>query len=869
MARTLNGKYLIADLNDAEGAYVSASLPQTEFSNTNENQTVYNLFPYELNDVPIFTKNVYESSTPVIISDQSYVEGRANLYYDNTGTVRVVAGSSFKLAVSAQQPNVLNVENGIPIIKPAAGDLRYEWLVDGNLVFDVEPSFLDRRVDKRRPIDNVLEFVSVTKRMQGTYTCTVTNDIGQVTSEDIAIEVLDPIRSDDPFASFNRKNAIQNGFALDSTNNWTAIIGDLATKQLLTKDQEANAKRPNASVFGHAPGEVYPHPLNLRTNSIRNFAPTSLLNRNAAYFTRQPIQYIANSGTNQVAAYQDVDLSEIVDYISGKAYGSKGVRAYFGCVLGNAITRFIPTIDILGPDERNKEEFYYSNAPRLSYENFVLAGPAFMEETVTVIVQEYEGEAPLQSMVYRDGKEELVDNIQLTDTLSSLYKQTQLFTDPIQPPIQSVTTADGDVVMLKPIEGDQARILNMYNSLYPNREEHYAYGQYADYQDFVISKLNVRTNKIRVTLRFDISTVRMNEISPEVVSNDLFDLEVWRKPYIKLLFKEFKKSVLSIFQQNQSSQYKDRPLNEQIRPGNVSHTMVTSLGLVLEPITPTTQDISGFRLGLVDIVPKEVEQRPSPINVYTSQITFEQAASNITGLSSILDIQGDVGVRFYRKFDNAGWWGFRDEIRSSNRDYDDINGRIQITDITTNIVIYDTLNYGTNGGTAIGEGTDQAPATTNFAGEHIIRIRVEAFGGDNWKKKVYPYLSIRLANELSEYTGEVGPGRLVHLWPAPVTPYEARIDNFVDGTPNTDTGRPGNTRRMGMFPREGFSESVRKFQVDIPSNQIAEIFAGTRYWGNFPGFGGGEETTEDVISTKIDFGPNGLVYFRTPKIEYP
>ena len=44
MARTLNGKYLVADINDAEGAYVSASLPQVEFSSTDENQTVYNLF---------------------------------------------------------------------------------------------------------------------------------------------------------------------------------------------------------------------------------------------------------------------------------------------------------------------------------------------------------------------------------------------------------------------------------------------------------------------------------------------------------------------------------------------------------------------------------------------------------------------------------------------------------------------------------------------------------------------------------------------------------------------------------------------------------------------------------------------------------
>ena len=866
MARTLNGKYLIADLNDAEGAYVSASVPQTEFSTTNENQTVYNLFPYELNDVPIFTKNVYESSEPQIVSDQSFEPGQNNLYYDSTGTIRVVVGSSFKLAVSAQQPNVLNVENGIPIIKPASGDLRYEWLVDGNLVFDVEPSFLDERVDKRRPLDNVLEFVNVTKRMQGTYTCTVTNDIGQVTSEDITIEVLDPIRSDDPFAPFNRRNAIQNGFALDTVNNWTALIGDVTAKPMLTKEQEAKAKQPNASVFGHAPGEIYPHPFNVRANGITGFAPADLLKRNAAYFTRGPIQYIANGGTNQAAIYQDVDLSEITDYISGKAYGSRGVRAYFGCILGNAITRFIPTIDILGPDERNKEEFYYSNAPRISYENFVLAGPAFLEEVVTVIVQEYEGETPLQSTIYENGEEKLVDNIQIVDALSSLYKQTQ--TDPIQPPIPSVKTADNDVVVLKPIEGEQARVLNLYNKIYPNKQEHYAYGQYAEYKDFVISKLNTRTNKIRVTIRFDISTTRMNEIAPDIISNDLFDLEIWRKPYIKLLFKEDRKSVLSVFQQNQGSQYKDRPLGEQIRPGNLSHAMATGLGLVLEPIIPTTQDISGFKRGLIEVVPKEIEVRPNPIDVYTSQITFEDAASNITGLSTILDIQGIVYISFYRKFDNAGWWGFRDSMRDSHDD-DDINGRIRITDITTNALIYDTLTYASDGSVAVGKGTDQEPAYTNFSGEHVIRIEVQAFGGEGWKRKVFPYLTVELANELSEYTGEVGPGRLAHLWPAPVTQYEARIDNFIDGTPNTDIGRPGVTRRMGMYPREGYSESVRKFQVDIPSNQIAAIYAGVRHWGNEPGYGGGEVTTEDTVTAKIDFGSTGLVYFRTPKIEYP
>ena len=839
MARTLNGKYLVADMNDAEGAYVSASLPQVEFSSTDENQTVYNLFPYELNDVPIFTSNVYESSEPQIISEQSYVPGQDNLYYDSVGTVRVVAGSSFKLAVSAQQPNVLNVENGIPIIKPAAGDLRYEWLVDGNLVFDVEPSFLDRRVDQRRSNDNVLEFVNVTKRMQGTYNCTVTNDIGQIISEDITIEILDPTRTDDPFLPFNRKNVIQNGFALDSTNNWTAIIGELASKQMLSKDQETNAKRPNASVFGHMPGEIYPHPINIRTNSVIDFTPADLIKKNAAYFTRGPIQYIANGGTNQTAVYQDIDLSEITDYISGRAYGSKGVRAYFGCVLGNAITRFIPTIDIIGPDERNKEEFYFSNAPRISYENFVLAGPAHLEETVTVIVQEYEGETPLPSTIYENGEEKLVDSIQIVDKLSTLYKQTSQ--DPVQPPFPTVVTGEGDTVYLNPITKEYAQILNLYNSIYPRKQEHYAYGQYAEYQDYVISKLNTRTNKIRVTLRFDIVTERMNEIAPDVISNDLFDLELWRKPYIKLLFKEYVNSVLSVFQQNQSSQYKDRPLNEQIRPGNASHAMATSLGLILEPITPTTQDISGFKGGLIEVVPKELEQRPNPIDIYTKQISFKDAANNITGLSSILDVWGDVYVQFYTTFDHIRYYGIvdRDGDAESGKDYNNYSGAFKITDITTGEILINNTG-------AFGEPQDSTGAPQrilNFKGMHTIRIEVSADSGQS-KSKVYPYLTIQLANINYEYNGQTGISNYLDVWPSNVDYNPTSIDAFLPGG------------RTGKNPRKNMNQNVKKFQIDIPSNQIASIYAGTRWWK------GGEDTTDNTVSTKIDFGPTGLVYFR-------
>jgi len=342
-------------------------------------------------------------------------------------------------------------------------------------------------------------------------------------------------------------------------------------------------------------------------------------------------------------------------------------------------------------------------------------------------------------------------------------------------------------------------------------------------------------------LRFDISTDRMNEFAPDVISNDLFDLELWRRPYIKLLFREYRKSVLSVFQQNQSSQYKDRSLNEQIRPGNSSHAMATCLGLVLEPITPTTQDVSGFKAGLISVIPKELEQRPNPINVYTSQVSFEDAASNITGLSTILDIQGSVGIRFYRKFENAGWFGFR-AGSDGGHDKDTINGRIRITDITEGITLFDSANTSPEGTVSWGEGTDNNPIQQDYAGEHIIRIRVEAFAGDGWKQKVYPYLTVQLANELSEYTGETGTGRTVHLWPKLVTETPTPVSSYGGS--------------MGVYPRSQEGSAVRKFEIDIPSNQIANVYTGLRYWK------GGSKTSEDLVRTKIDFGPTGLVYFR-------
>lgn len=859
MTRTSNGKFLIADLNDNEGAYVTASLPTLTTANVDENLTIYTIFPYELNEVPIFTNSLFNNSQPRIINEVGFFPGRTDVaYYANGNIVRVVAGSSITLKVSAQQPNVLNVENGVPIIKQSAAELSYEWFINGESAFGISQTIGEDEVEQSTRQTETLVINNISLLQAGTYTCVVSNDIGQVESEEITIEVLNPSTKRDPFAPFYRTNAIQNGFAADGTNGWSTLIGEATTKPLLTSEQEAEAKKPTAAIFGFAPGAIYPHPINLTVHGIKNFAPQSLTKGGGNYFTRGPLDYLINGGTNQTAMYQDIDLSEITDYISGKAYGSEGVRAYFGCIVGNAITRFIPTLDILGPDERNKEDFYFTNVPRISYENFVLTGPALLEEKVTVVLQEYEGEAPVQSTIYVDDQEKVVNNITITDTLSNLYHQANALDSDVQPPFPTVTTIDDEVITLPTIKGDQAKILNIYKELYQTKQDHYAYGQYADYKDVVISRLNPRTNRIRVTIRFDINTNRQNEINPDVVGNPFLDMEVWRKPYIKLAFQEYRKSALRILQENESSQYKDRPLFEKFKQATLSHAMVTGMGLVLEPITPLTPSIKGFKSGLIKDY-TSLTGRPRPINVYPLQdrATFRDAASNITGLSTILDIQGDAPVRYYRRFNDAKWHGFAGG--ALNKDSKVLGAQVVIKNITLNQVLLSAEESFGEGVTE--DNPNKNPKIYNFPGEHIIRLQVRS---KNIEKEDYPWVTVYLTNYDEQYTGEVGGRKVLHLFPTRdrLSTIAQPIDNFVhDSVTPTDSIPLKQAEQRTTGP-----EYVRNFQVDIPSNLIEAIFVGVRN-SDFA-----ENISDSNIfagfAAKIDYGPNGITYQRLSDSEF-
>jgi len=845
MARTLDGKYLIADLNDSEGAFVSASLPEsTKLTQFNENQTEYLLFPYELNDPPVITANVFESSEPVIKSILDYKEGESSMYYDEGGVVKVVTGVSFMLKVSVRQPNVLNVENGIPTIIPQQQNLFYEWFKDGDRII------IQNEAETLTPINQgTLSFSNVTIAEAGAYICRISNDIGSVDTEPIQIEVLEQYITNDPLFS---RNLVLNPFAVNNVDDWTTSIGGIVSKRLANKEDESELKQPYTNLFKHTLGAFYPRPETLHTPSARDYnIPEIIKDKGMNYFSRDVINYVMNGGTNKVVAYQDIDLTDYTDYISGKAYGCSGVKAFFGCFIGNAISRFIPVIDILGPDERNKPENYYSNAPRISYENFALAGPGLLEESVTVIVQEFSDEEPLMSSIsypLPDGTYEtprMVSRVEFTDTLSNLLKTITDEESTIQPPITSATTADGITVTYPPMVN---KVLGVYNKVYPNKLEYYTQGQYVDYNHAIFDRLNYNTNKIRITLQFDIDNIALADSNPRTTQvNKLLELAPYDRPYIKGLvpLQRFRKDVVTVFNENQNSKYKDQPLEVQVRPNEVSKAMVTGIGLLLHPITSKASGFIGttnatYANSIMQITPKQSQLRSIPLNVLTSRYSFAEVIQRLEGLGAILDLVGDVNVRFYRRYTMLDWHDFDDD-KKYNRDDEEINGRITIRDVTTDTNITGTSESHGEGGPA-----GNSPIIINPPGLHTIRITVN--NDDNEFGETYPYLTLQLTNLDEQYGGEIGGATTLHIFPT-----EGRL-SFSPRSITSFTN--DSSYRAGMNPNN--TEYVREFSVDVPSNLLLGVFGGVRNSGPYT-----RPPSNNTIRAKIDYGPNGVVYYRT------
>lgn len=595
-SQTLQSK-LVVDLGDRISTGLSGSVGSlvANTSTIDENQTEYALYPFQLNDPPIITKSVFDASTPKIIPIQNWSPDQKAMYIDNEKVITITKGSRVVLGVEAQQPEVLNVNNGVPEVLPPTADLTYTWYRNGTFLTSeaiTEPATGSSYVIE--PVD----FVHA-----GTYTCTIQNDVGVTTTSAITLQVFNPNNTDGLLFSTNR---MQNPNITSGTDGWVGSVGGVekrefsagqSTVQSAIDNAILNFKKLNSTTnTGYIPQMLSPYPLNVKYNTTIDpstntlFTHQSLIQGQGGFLTREPIVYPMADGKMEVVAYQDIDLTNTQDYISGKVWGVDGVKAYFSCYLGNAITRFLPVTDMVSKEQRETYEKYWHSAPRLTPENIVISGIPLAEEELVVYIQEYKDAELLQSTIY-----DPITNVELATFAPSLK-------DPLTEAIEYVKannlanepfyTQDGLAYL--PPNTIANIIARAYQKLYPTNEgkigEHYNYGQIAKQKELVISKMNSLTNKVRITLKFVIKTERAAELSEEAYNlGNMLEQETWRKITKRGVLEPYVGEEGFVIKEIKALEgYASASIQQCLLDGSVSRLLATGFNFVMHPIAPNS-----------------------------------------------------------------------------------------------------------------------------------------------------------------------------------------------------------------------------------------------------------------------------------------
>jgi hypothetical protein len=600
---------LVIDLGDNTSERVVGTFLPNPTSSVDENQTQYVLFPEAINRSPYILQSIADASIPNIRREElSTTAATQSLYSSIDGTVRVTLGSSFVLKLRAIQPQTLNVDNGVPIIKQREEQLIYNWSKDGEVINGA--IFLQDypRASITVVSGSELHFRNISADAEGSYTCEIANDVGITTTEAIDLLIFNP---DSPFDTKFKQNLVQNSIALNGTDSWTTAFGSITTKQMLEDvDGQApiavEAKRPWSDTKGYSSDMFYPHPKNIEVVNQRNYEGElqRLANNEAGYFTRENLTYLIAGGQRKVVAYQDVDLTDVVDFITGRVYGVTKVRAALSCYIGNGVTRFLPTEDVVTIADKQNPSKYDQSAPRLSAINIARAGIPQVSEKVQVVFQELYDDQPLKMQVYDQLTKtvKLVDKITFTDPLTEFGNQ-------VRATQTGVTVNINERQITLPADDRAALEIRRFRNMYQNDTRlYYSNGQYVQHNIAYLDNLNKLTNKIRVYFIFDVDDIRISEILEDYVAmRELKDIASFETLYSSAITNPFQPTDKYI---NKVLQEKNAKLPaEQRVPFNAeSRALVTGINVSLFPVTPYNRLTTP--INLVDF-PKSVLSIPS------------------------------------------------------------------------------------------------------------------------------------------------------------------------------------------------------------------------------------------------------------------
>lgn len=556
--RGRDGSVLI-DLGDREKTLITRPLTSLPISTTDENDTLYNLYPTRLNEPPIITSGIIEASTPKIYSIQAVEPTRNALYINNDQTIRVATGKTITLRVVAEQPSILNVENGIPQIIPTGTGLTYVWRKDGVVISGT----LNRQSTQPGYIinNNELTISNPDTTFSGIYTCDISNDISTTSAEDLEFEFID-VKNNPLF----KLNHVVNPIAVNGLDGWTTTIGSTQVQEFSSLPTSEFKLIEKTDIFGYTTDMLAPYPTDLDAfyNDITNYKPINII-ESGRYFTRSKINYYVNGEVITVSMYQDIDLIDLQEYIQGSIHGVRGLSANFSCYIGNAVSRFLHNQSFITPNNRRDRRKYNFSQSRLSLANMELAGLPEINESVQVILEQYD-------------KETLVPTTTRNENGRVVTVPRIILQDPWTVAKNAVTNSDR---FLKTNE--------MANYLYgPNDTARYTSGQFIQHNEAAIIRLNFNTTKIRIKINFSISDVRLVDLDTIFTENtdEIYDIISWQKPYSRNVAtgNVQDNGNFIYYQLSQRLRNASRPTQGYIPKNGISRALVTGVNFNVSPI---------------------------------------------------------------------------------------------------------------------------------------------------------------------------------------------------------------------------------------------------------------------------------------------
>ena len=650
--RYANGE-LIGDSNDDVFATSSADIAQlNSLTDFNENETFYDLLPVVVNRPPVISGSIFLESDPDIrdidLSDGSGEE----MYVNRDGVIRVAKNTTITLRFKARQPSIANVENGVLQVIPNDNKIQYIWRKD-DIAVNSSTIAAVRSVFSVR--NNELTIERIQPRHSGVYVCDAVNDIGTTSSEAITIEVVDPY--EDPLLY---RNLVTNPYGKDGVLGWNSNNQNFTTRQF-TNVSSVDLKTPHrVDLFGYNIDMMHPRPYQIDAGSIRGVdLYTDLTTDNGTFFSRTPYKYeLTGDEPGYVSAYQDIDLTDLSDMIRGGVFGISGLRAVFGCYIGNAITSFIPTNDNAFIDARLRKSNYFSGAPRVSLENFLTAGPSMIREACYVTVEEFEDETRLIStLLGSDGQPvAYTDTITIKDpwdwsTLRRKYwGETRYYEDDIyllNRTSKRYSSFDTDLFAADELLGPP--------------EERFTFGQYIKFNKLVIDKLNPKTNKIRIGIHFSNSIPNLqSNYKRELDTGDPIDIPEWQRLHKKNTFDEEGWGYFQYINPNTPS---SAPPRKRYTFLQTPRPLVTGLTLGLIPVVIgnvqrtdyETESAFSLNSSPTSYVPNVLTPRPfDPLNKLRRDITVRFGHRSTFGQSTLTGAEtngsGDLATQpdFYQ-----------------------------------------------------------------------------------------------------------------------------------------------------------------------------------------------------------------------------